>query len=63
LRSKEDFFFEKKKQKTFTPWSRASPTGPAPNEQKFFGSFFLKKNCLLSLSAKEPDPAKRPSPA
>jgi hypothetical protein len=29
---KEDFFFEKKKQKTFAHWSRASPTGAAPKE-------------------------------
>jgi len=36
---KEDFFFEKKKQKTFVPLSRAKST-------KVFWSFFLKKDCL-----------------
>jgi hypothetical protein len=41
-------FFEKKKQKTFAPSRRhlTSMTSACadPNEQKFFGSFFQKKN-------------------
>jgi hypothetical protein len=42
---RKQFFFEKKNQKTFicfsiSPW----PAGGAPNEQKFFVSFFQKRN-------------------
>jgi hypothetical protein len=44
------FFFEKKKQKTFAPGrARPNPTSAAcGREQKFFGSFFQKKN-IFSL--------------
>jgi hypothetical protein len=49
-KERKDFFFEKKKQKTFIPYvpRRASTrafgvTGP---EQKFFGSFFQKRTFL-----------------
>jgi len=47
-RSKESkhFFFEKKKQKTFDPAVRASRNARA-RVQKFFGSFFSKKNAFL----------------
>jgi hypothetical protein len=40
------FFFEKKKQKTFTPLRAGlARNGPTPREaeQKFFGYFFSKK--------------------
>jgi hypothetical protein len=48
--AKKYFFFEKKKQKTFTFLVDATYTmGTCPSEQKFFGSFFQKKNCFLSL--------------
>jgi hypothetical protein len=43
---KEVFFFEKKNQKTFTPLAAAPTSQWAAHakEQKFFGSFFQKKN-------------------
>jgi hypothetical protein len=51
---KEVFFFEKKKQKTFAPWSRASSSGTRQviraQKQKFFGSFFQKRTCLPCFS-------------
>jgi len=47
---KEGFFFEKKKQKTFALalllLGALVSAGAEPNEQKFFGSFFQKKNIL-----------------
>jgi hypothetical protein len=43
----KDFFFEKKKQKTFDYCSHVSRTGAAPNEQKFFGSFFQKRTAYF----------------
>jgi hypothetical protein len=39
---REQFFFEKKNQKTFESWGRASPEWAKPNLQKFFVSFFKK---------------------
>jgi len=45
---RKNFFFEKKKQKTFTNWSRARPTGAATYDQKFFGSFFKKEQLSFS---------------
>jgi hypothetical protein len=44
---RKDFFFEKKKQKTFGPLSRASPTGAAPRIKVFLVLFFQKKNSFL----------------
>jgi hypothetical protein len=43
---RKDFFFEKKKQKTFI---RLLPAGhtPQPHLQKFFGSFFQKRTASL----------------
>jgi hypothetical protein len=49
---KEDFFFEKKKQKTF---ARAAGMGcplgrnASRTWQKFFGSFFQKRTFLISF--------------
>jgi hypothetical protein len=43
---RKDFFFEKKKQKTFLPAVRASRNARA-SMQKFFGSFFQKRTCFL----------------
>ena len=40
------FFFEKKKQKTFTIWGRACGSAE-PKRVKVFWFFFSKKNCLL----------------
>jgi hypothetical protein len=37
------FFFEKKNQKTFGPAGCGNGDAKAPNEQKFFGSFFQKR--------------------
>jgi hypothetical protein len=49
---KEDFFFEKKKQKTFVnfAWSTWHSTFPANSKsQKFFGSFFQKRTAFSVL--------------
>jgi hypothetical protein len=43
---RKDFFFEKKKQKTFTASVRASRNARA-RVQKFFGSFFQKRTASL----------------
>jgi hypothetical protein len=50
----KDFFFKKKKQKTF---NYCSQTGGHPamqaaarNRQKFFGSFFQKRTIFLSVN-------------
>jgi hypothetical protein len=44
----KQFFFEKKNQKTFTPFREASEPSDEPvavsNRQKFFVSFFQKRN-------------------
>ena len=45
FKASKAFFFEKKKQKTFATFFRASER-PGPNEQKFFGSFFQKRTRL-----------------
>jgi glycosyltransferase involved in cell wall biosynthesis/predicted SAM-dependent methyltransferase len=63
-RLSKDFFFEKKKQKTFTPAVRARRNARA-NMQKFFGSFFQKRtshlltNHLLFEAIKAPKRATR----
>jgi hypothetical protein len=42
------FFFEKKKQKTFTLLVSVRPTDSGPKGQKFFASFFQKRSaCFL----------------
>jgi len=46
----EEFFFEKKNQKTFALWTRHAGQGAHPNEQKFFGSFFQKRTSFSSPS-------------
>jgi len=50
---KEEFFFEKKNQKTFTsapsPVVRSDYNTPDLNKQKFFGSFFQKRTFLFLL--------------
>jgi hypothetical protein len=43
---RKQFFFEKKNQKTFTPWAAACG-GRGANIQKFFASFFSKKKSFL----------------
>jgi hypothetical protein len=40
----KDFFFEKKKQKTFANRNSLYPDGPQPNVEKFFASFFQKRS-------------------
>jgi len=40
---RKHFFFEKKKQKTFTHWSPVARQWHTPNGEKFFGSFFKKE--------------------
>jgi len=47
LERKKDFFFEKKKQKTFTHWLRPFRRGSG-QESKVFWFFFSKKNCFLA---------------
>jgi hypothetical protein len=44
----QDFFFEKKKQKTFAHLAAASPERLSPDSQKFFGSFFQKRTSSFS---------------
>jgi hypothetical protein len=44
-RERKDFFFEKKKQKTFVRLAAAFPDG-ARQGPKVFWFFFSKKNCL-----------------
>jgi UDP-N-acetylglucosamine--N-acetylmuramyl-(pentapeptide) pyrophosphoryl-undecaprenol N-acetylglucosamine transferase len=46
----EEFFFEKKNQKTFALWTRHAGQGAHPNKQKFFGSFFQKRTSFSSSS-------------
>jgi hypothetical protein len=41
------FFFEKKKQKTFTNWATGGATS-TDQDQKFFGSFFQKRTAFLA---------------
>jgi hypothetical protein len=60
------FFFEKKNQKTFFTSVRGLPqpagTDFAPQEQKFFGSFFQKRTASL-LPIANPRPGRpRPEP-
>jgi hypothetical protein len=48
-RRRKNFFFEKKKQKTFVNFAASllQPTFPSnSNRQKFFGSFFQKRTPL-----------------
>jgi hypothetical protein len=48
---RKNFFFAKKKQKTFAIWRRAWGNS-APKKQKFFGSFLQKRTpSLLSHCA------------
>jgi hypothetical protein len=42
----KQFFFEKKNQKTFDPWSRCR-RHRAPKVKKFFGSFFQKRTAFF----------------
>jgi hypothetical protein len=42
------FFFEKKHQKTFVRFGFALPGRLSPDSQKFLGSFFQKRPCLLA---------------
>jgi hypothetical protein len=53
-KGRKAFFFEKKKQKPFSPaLLELTPryrTGAGANEQKFFGSFFSKKNTFFWFS-------------
>jgi hypothetical protein len=48
-RGKEEFFFEKKNQKTFAPGGRGNGSATAPNEQKFFASFFQKRSACFVI--------------
>jgi hypothetical protein len=50
IKAGKNFFFEKKKQKTSANWRMGRHTCHNRQEQKFFGSFFSKKNFLLPLS-------------
>jgi hypothetical protein len=47
LTGRKDFFFEKKKQKTFALLGRAHLEKPKPKHPKVFWFFFSKKNCFL----------------
>jgi hypothetical protein len=51
MKGKSNFFFEKKKQKTFIRYGQHQCTlcglEPGGKEQKFFGSFFQKRTLLL----------------
>jgi len=49
LLKKKDFFFEKKKQKTFASWPKRSISkwAACANEQKFFDSLFQKEVFLF----------------
>jgi hypothetical protein len=47
----KNFFFEKKKQKTFINLGHRRFQRHGLEEQKFFARFFLKKRCLLSSHA------------
>jgi hypothetical protein len=42
------FFFEKKNQKIFAPWSPAGRLRQVKNRGKFFGSFFQKRTACLA---------------
>jgi hypothetical protein len=46
MQGSKDFFFEKKKQKTFDDWAGAYPAAYA-NVQKFFGSFFVTAQVVV----------------
>jgi hypothetical protein len=50
---RKDFFFEKKKQKTFANLAAAFTGRLSPDSQKFFGSFFQKSTafCLTHSAA------------
>jgi len=43
MKKGKDFFFEKKKQKTFARFSSPAGSRGEANRQKFFGSFFQKR--------------------
>jgi hypothetical protein len=45
------FFFEKKKQKTFTSFGAEYPPRKCLNGQKFFASFFQKRSACFLLNA------------
>jgi hypothetical protein len=49
VKGRKDFFFEKKKQKTFAYLAAASPGESQPRIQKFFGSFFQKRTAFFRL--------------
>jgi hypothetical protein len=53
----EDFFFEKKKQKTFVHLGFGLPGKAQPRFVKVFWFFFSKKNRFLLPSPKHPDAA------
>ncbi len=46
-KTRKVFFSEEKKQKTFMSLACTQRDAYAPKEQKFFGSFFQKRTCLL----------------
>jgi hypothetical protein len=46
----KDFFFEKKKQKTFDCLASAFPERLGPDSQKFFGSFFQKTTASFQVA-------------
>jgi hypothetical protein len=43
MTGRKDFFFEKKKQKTFGYWAELERLARAQTGKSFFGSFFSKK--------------------
>jgi hypothetical protein len=52
---RENFFFVKKKQKTFIRWGTGVVTSTAQIKKSFFASFFTKKEVLIpSLFWKHP---------
>jgi hypothetical protein len=50
VKGRKDFFFEKKKQKTFAQLASAFPQRLSLNVSKFFGSFFKKAPLALPLA-------------
>jgi hypothetical protein len=51
LREERTSFLKKRSKKRLSVSAAAFPEWLSENEQKFFGSFFSKKNCFLYLVA------------
>jgi hypothetical protein len=61
VKGRKNFFFEKKKQKTFIhgvrPTAQSGGTYAGRNGQKFFGAFFQKRTFFFDLPTR-PNPVK-----